>query len=335
MKGVVLESIGGPEALRYADNLPDPVPGPDEVVVRLRAAALNRRDLYARLGQYPGVRLPAIPGSDGSGEVAAVGGEVNPDWLGREVVINPALNWGPHTGFYGPDFSILGVPQNGTFAQFVAVKAAQVFPKPPHLDWEEAAAYPLAGLTAYRALATRGQVRSGEKVLVPGIGGGVATVLLQFARSMGARVYVASSRQEKVDRAVALGAEGGVVYEGEHWVDHLQAMMGLADCTVDTLGGELFSQWIRLSAPGGRIVVIGATRGPVPNLVMPRLFFKQLDIRGTTMGSPDDFAAMIQWIGQHRLHPVIDRVLPLKAVVEAQGLMESGEQFGKIVLQIP
>src|ERR687894_396234 len=183
MKAVRLHEIENPEKLVYED-VPEPEPGPGEVVVRLRAAALNRRDVFVTRGMYPGAKpdaLPIILGSDGSGEVAAKGdGAEGPD-EGTEVVINPALYWGDNPKVPGKEYRILGLPDNGTYAQFVKVPADHVFPKPSHLSQEEAAAIPLGALTAYRALVTRGQVQEGETVLIPGIGGGVATFLVQLA----------------------------------------------------------------------------------------------------------------------------------------------------------
>jgi NADPH:quinone reductase-like Zn-dependent oxidoreductase len=334
LKAVILREIGGPEKLLY-ENLPDPVPGPDEVVVKLNAAALNRRDAYARQGLYPGVRLPAIPGSDGSGTIETVGSDVKDLTVGQAVVINPALNWGPNPRFYGPQFNILGIPTDGTYAQFVKVPAANVYIKPPYLTWDEAAALPLAGLTAYRALFTRGTLQTGETVIIPGIGGGVATTLLQMAVAVNARVFVTSSSEEKLARAEKLGAAGGVNYRDPQWVKKLRSLAGGADLSIDSIGGSVFNDLITLANPGSRIVGFGATAGPVNNLVMPRLFFKQLDVRGSTMGSPIDFEEMLAFCTTHQIRPIIDRHFPLEDAGAAQTAMEEGIQFGKIVLDIP
>lgn len=335
MQAIVLRELGGPEKLRW-EEVPDPVPGPGEVLVRLKAAALNRRDVYARLGQYPGIRLPGIPGSDGSGVVAGLGAGVVGWADGQAVIIDPSLHWGPNPRYYGDGFSILGIPVNGTFAQYVVVPAENVYPKPDHLSWEEAAALPLAGVTAYRALFTRGRLRRGETVFLPGIGGGVALTALAMAVAAGARVYVSSKSSEKLDRAMAMGAAGGVLYTTEGWARALKAQVGAGfDLLVDSVGGDTFAQLVALARPGARIVVFGATAGPVNNLVMPRLFFKQLDVRGSTMGSPVDFTSMLAFVTEHQLRPVIDRVLALEDVGEAEVLMERGELFGKMVLRIP
>ncbi len=334
MKAVILRELGGPEKLLY-ENVPDPVAERDEVVVKLVAAALNRRDAYARQGLYPGVRLPAIPGSDGAGTIETVGSTVKNLDIGESVVINPALNWGPNPRFYGAQFNILGIPSNGTYAQFVKVPATNVYTKPPYLTWDEAAALPLAGLTAYRALFTRGALQAEETVIIPGIGGGVATILLQMAVAANARVFVTSSSDEKLARAAKLGAAGGVNYRDSEWVKKLRSLCGGADLSIDSIGGSVFNDLITLANPGSRIVGFGATAGPVNNLVMPRLFFKQLDVRGSTMGSPNDFKEMLAFCTAHQIRPIIDQHFALKAAGSAQTAMEEGVQFGKIVLDIP
>src|SRR5919112_1379678 len=228
MKAVVLHELEGPEALSYED-FEDPEPGSGEIVVRLRNAALNRRDVFVTRGQYPGAKpdaLPIILGCDGSGEVVARGdGAEGPD-EGTEVVINPALHWGDDPRVPGKEYRILGIPDDGTFAQFIKVPADHVFPKPSHLSHEEAAALPLGALTAYRALVTRGGVAGDETVLVPGVGGGVATFLVQIASALGARVFVTSGSEEKIEDSKELGAEGGVNYNSEDWSRELKSMAG-------------------------------------------------------------------------------------------------------------
>ncbi len=335
MRAVMLRELGGPEKL-LVDEIPTPTPGPGEVLVRVRAAALNRRDAYARVGLYPGVKLPAVPGSDGAGEVVSMGDGVAVLTPGDPVIINPSLNWGPDPRFYGSEFSILGIPVNGTFAEYVVVPAANVFPKPAYLTWEEAAALPLGGVTSFRALFTRGGLRAGESVLIPGIGGGVATLALAMAVAAGAEVWVTTSRAEKLQRAREMGARGGALYTAEDWVRGLRRDLGGGfDLALDSVGGQTFSDLVALARPGARIVVFGATTGAVNNLVMPRLFFKQLDVRGSTMGSPADFSQMLAFVTEHQIRPVIDRVVGLENVGEAETAMEAGELFGKVVFAIP
>ena len=334
MKAMVLHELGGPEKLSYED-VPDPEPGPGEVVVGLRAAALNRRDLFVTQGQYPGIEVPAIPGSDGSGEVVARGeGAAGPD-EGTEVVINPALYWGEDPRKPGKEYRILGVPDDGTFAQLIKVPADHVFPKPSHLSHEEAAALPLAALTAYRALVTRGGLKEGETVVVPGVGSGVATFLVQMAAALGARVFVTSGSDEKIEKSREFGAEGGVNYNSEDWSRELKGMAGAVDLSVDLVGGEAFNALVSLAKPGGRIVAVGATAGPTPKAMTIRISLKHLDVLGTAMGTNEEFGATLDLYAEQGLRPVIDETFPLEETVAALKHMEEGKGIGKIVLDIP
>ena len=337
MKAVVLHELEGPESLRYED-VEDPEPGSGEIVVRLRNAALNRRDVFVTQGMYPGATpdaLPIILGSDGSGEVAAKGdGAEGPD-EGTEVVINPALFWGDNPKVPGKEYRILGLPDNGTYAQLVKVPADHVFPKPSHLSHEEAAAIPLGALTAYRALFTRGQLQEGETVLVPGIGGGVATFVVQMASAAGATVFVTSGSDEKIERAKEIGAEGGVNYNSEDWSKELKSMTGGVDLSVDSIGGEVFNTLIQLAKPGGRIVIFGATAGPAQKAMTISIALKNLDVFGTAMGTTQEFGDMLQFYEEHELHPIINETFPLEEATTAQQHMEEGKGIGKIVLTIP
>jgi zinc-binding alcohol dehydrogenase/oxidoreductase len=337
MKALVLHEIGGPDKLSYEDA-PDPEPGSGETVVRLHAAALNRRDVFVTRGQYPGAKpeaLPDILGSDGSGEVVARGdGVAGPD-EGTEVVVNPALYWGDDPQKPGKNYRILGLPDNGTFAQLVKVPAENVLPKPSHLSHEEAAAIPLGALTAYRALVTRGGVQQGETVVVPGIGSGVATFVVQMAAALGARVFVTSGSDEKLEMAKQIGAEGGVNYNSEDWSKELKGMSGGADLSVDHVGGEGFDALVSLAKPGSRIVTFGATAGPKVTVVMPRIFLKHLTVLGTAMGTNEEFGAMLDLYAEHGLRPTINETFPLQEMAAAMGHMEEGTGIGKIVLDIP
>jgi zinc-binding alcohol dehydrogenase/oxidoreductase len=335
MKAIVLREIGGPEQYQF-EQIERPIPDRDEVLIRLRAAAFNRRDIFVRKGEYPGIRLPATPGADGTGEIVAVGEDATNLPVGSKVVIYPAINWGDHERIYRKDFSIIGVPTNGTFAEFIKVPKKNVFLKPDYLTWEEAAALPLAGLTAFRALVTRGKLKAGENVLIPGIGGGVATFLLQVAKAFGANVYVTSSSDDKINKAISLGASGGVNYKEENWDKRLREWMpDGADLCVDSVGGKSFQKLLNIAKHGSRIVTFGATAGPVPQLVMPKIFLKQIDILGTTMGSPTEFQEMLSFYTHNQIRPVIDSVFTFEEITEAQRRMEKGNNFGKIVVTFP
>ncbi|MSU45762.1 MAG: alcohol dehydrogenase [Lacunisphaera sp.] len=330
MKAAVFSEIGKPLVVQ---QVPDLVAAPSQAVVRLKAAALNHRDLWMQLGLYPNIQVPITLGSDGAGIVNSVGTKSDQSWVGREVIINPAIAWGDDPRAQGPDFRILGLPDNGTFAEQVSIPVANLAPKPPHFTWEQAAALPLAGLTAWRALFTRAQLKAGERVLVTGVGGGAALFALQFAAAAGANVWVTSSSPEKISRAQALGAAGGVNYRDADWSTQLQKSAGLFDVIIDSAGGDGFARLIELARPGGRLVFFGATTGNPKVLDVRKCFFRQINLLGTTMGSPADFAGMTSFVATHKIAPVVDRVSPLHQAEAALRHMETGAQFGKIVLQ--
>ena len=333
MKAIVLREFGQVEQFRLED-VPDPTPGPGEVVVRLRAAALNHRDLWIAQNKYPNVKLPAVLGSDGAGQVASLGEGVEGLRAGQDVVINPSLDWGPDPRVQGERFRILGMPDHGTFAELIAVPAENVVPKPAGMSFEDAAAIPLAGLTADRAVVTKAEVQAGETVLVTGIGAGTATLAMQFALALGARVFVTSGSEAKLERARALGAKGGVNYREDDWPSKLKELAGAPDVVIDSAGGEGFARCLGLLRPGGRLVTFGATTGPVPSLNVFHLFWKQLRLLGTTMGTPAEFAAMLDLVEDGGIRPVVDRTFPLAEATEALRHMEQSGQFGKIVLKV-
>lgn len=300
----------------------DPIPAEGEAIVDIKAAALNHRDVFITQGKYAGIRFPIILGSDGAGICE-----------GNEVVIYPALNWGDDPRFQGKSFEILGLPRNGTLAEKIAVPASHLFPKPAHLSWAEAAALPLAGLTAYRALFTKGRCKAGDKVLITGIGGGVALFALQFAKAVGAEVWVNSSSDEKIARAIALGATGGANYKTPDWHKQLEAAGGF-DIVIDGAGGEGFGTVLKLCKSGGRVVSYGGTIGVVPNFSPQILFWKQLEVLGTTMGTAEEFGQMLDFVSRHQLHSIVDQSIPLVDGAQAFQRMEAGGQFGKLVVSV-
>lgn len=331
MKALVLQETHQPLALEERPRLE---PGHGEAVVTLKAAALNRRDYWITQGLYPGIKSGVILGSDGAGIVSRTGEGVDPAWEGEEVILNPSLNWGERQEAFGDDFSILGLPVDGTFATEILIPATQLHEKPKHLNWEEAAALPLAGLTAYRALFTQGGLQKGETVLITGAGGGVSTFLIQYAVAAGAEVWVNSSSREKIDRAVSLGAEGGFLYTEEEWPQQLLNASGAPSLIVDSAAGPTYDTLIDLVEMGGRIVNFGATLGPPDKLEMRKVFWKQLRLQGSTMGSPVDFEGMVQFNQVHKLKPVVDSTYPLEEGNDAIALMKTSPQFGKLVLSI-
>lgn len=291
MRAIRLNSIGGPENLAL-ETLPPLQPAPGEVLVRIRAAALNHRDVFITQGLYPNVALPRTLGSDGAGEVAGLGDGVDGPAVGSACVINPMLDWGDDPAVWGDRASILGMPRDGTFAQYVSVPAENVFAKPAGLSIEEAAAIPLAGLTAYRALFTRGGLREGETVLITGVGGGVQTFALLFAKRAGARVIATSSSDEKLARAREMGADVTINYrQDEAWFKTARAA-GPIDLAIDSSGGASLARAVGAVRPGGRAIIYGGTTGDV-TLRPFSLFWHHVDLRGTSMGSPQDFRAML------------------------------------------
>ncbi len=320
MKALVLEEKNLP--LRTVE-VAHPVVGKGQVLVELKAASLNHRDVWIMKGQYPGIKYPLILGSDGAGLLD-----------GKEVLIQPGVGWGDHEGFQGSGYQILGLPQNGTFAEEVAVQQQQVFSKPAHLSMEEAAALPLAGLTAYRVLFARCKAQPEEKVLVTGAGGGVALFCIQFALKAGLEVYATSGADEKIAKAKKLGVAGAVNYKVETWAESLKSQSGGFDVIIDGAGGTSFNQLVKLCNPGARIGIYGGTTGSIPNFSPQPIFWKQLSILGSTMGSDRDFAKMLDFVNLHKIVPIIDSVFRLEEGDRAFKRMEAGEQFGKIVINM-
>jgi len=332
MKALVLRETGGPDKLAFED-FPLPAPQPGEVRVKLACAALNRRDVWITVGAYPRIQFPSIAGSDGAGVVDAVGDGVDRAHVGKEVVIYPARDWGDDPRCGGASFRVLGMPDQGTHAEYICVPESSIYAKPAHLSFAEAAAFPLAGLTAWRAAVTHGEVAAGQKVLVTGIGGGCATFALMWAKHHGAEVFVTSSSQAKIDAAVALGAAGGFNYREEGWSKQVQKATGGIDLVVDSAGGDGLHDALDTLGNGGRYVFFGATQGNAgKGLNMAKLFFRQIRIQGTTMGRPEEFRAMVDFINAKQLHPVVDHVYPFAEAVEAHKRMLESEQMGKLVL---
>lgn len=331
MKAIVLEKTGGPDSL-IVKQIPVPEPAQGEIRVKLIASALNRRDYWITRGLYPDMCLPCITGSDGTGIVDKLGAGVDSALMNSAVIIYPARNWGDNQRAYGPEFRVLGMPDQGTFAEYICVPADCVCPKPQHLSWEQAAALPLAGVTAWRAVMTQAEVKPDQRVLVTGAGGGVAGFAILWCLKLGAQVYVSSGNEEKIGQALKGGVTAGINYHKENCYRELAKKSGGFDVIIDSAGGDVLNQLLTTLKPAGRYVFYGATmRNPTSGLEMARLFFRQIRLQGTTMGSPAEFRAMLSFIDTHGLTPAIDRVLPLGQIVQAHKLMESYSQNGKIV----
>lgn len=339
MKALYFEEHGGIDKLKVGDR-PAPEPGPGEVRVRLRAAALNHLDLFV-LGGMPGIPigLPHIGGADGAGVVESVGPGVEGVETGAEVVFDPGLSCGRceycRAGEHSlcVRFGVLGEHSDGTFAEMVVVAADALAERPQHLGWEESAAFGLTYLTAWRMLMTRGGLRPGETVLVHGIGGGVSLACLQLAKLTGCRVIVTSRSEEKLTRATELGADEALPADEQvaRAVRSLTSKRG-ADVVVDSVGEATWMQSLKAAAKGGRVLTCGATSGPNPKEEIRLIFWNQLSIIGSTMGSRDDWRRLMAAVRQHLLRPVVDATMPLAEGAAAYRRLAAAEQFGKIVL---
>ena len=328
MKAIRIHEDGGPDVLRYEDA-PDPSPEAGEILIRLRAASLNRLDVWVRRG-LPSVPKPRILGADGAGVVEALGDGVTGLAEGDPVVINPGLE---HDG----RITVVGEHTDGTHAELIAVPATNVYPLPPNLSFEEAAAFPLVFETVYRMLVTRAGVREGEWVLAWGVGSGIGTAALTIGTALGARVLATSSSDAKLERARELGAAATVNHaNGDVGAAVKEATGGRGvDVVVEHVGEATWQKSLQAVAPGGRIVVCGATSGPNPPAALHRVWWKQLDVLGSTMGTKADFEGVYELVASGRARPVVDSVFALADARAAHERMEAGEQFGKIVLTIP
>jgi zinc-binding alcohol dehydrogenase/oxidoreductase len=329
LRGAFFTGQGLPLEVR---EIKKPKPVKDQVLVRVHYAALNHRDVWLQQDSAP--TQPVILGSDGCGVIEDVGEDVDSLLIGAEVIINPSLNWGSNPIVQGDTFKILGYPDAGTFSDYICISKKQIFEKPEHLSFEESAAVPLAGLTAYRALFSKARLRAKEKVLITGIGGGVALWAMQFAVAYQARVYVTSSSNEKIQKAKSLGAIQGFNYTDPEWTKQALKEAGGFDIVIDSAGGSQFSQLFDLMMPGGRIAIFGRTAGKIPDVPTRLLYWKQISIHGTTMGTRDEFLSMLDLLESRNLKPVIDQIYPLEEINTAFQRMKSANQFGKIVLKI-
>jgi NADPH:quinone reductase-like Zn-dependent oxidoreductase len=324
VKAIRIHEDGGPEVLRYEDA-PDPVPGNGQVLIELRAASLNHLDVWIRKG-LPSVPKPRILGADGAGVVVSGDGFAP----GDRVVINPGLDHGDGR------ITVVGEHTDGTHAELIAVAREQVYALPDGFDFDTAAAFPLVFETAYRMLATKAQLQEGEWVLAWGVGGGVSSATLAIAKALGGRVIVTSSSDDKLERARGLGADATL----NHDTDDVPAAVkeltgGGAHVVVDSVGEATWRRSLDAARPAGRICVCGATTGPNPPANLHRLWWKQLTVFGSTMGSKEDFEAVYELVTSGRVAPVVDSVFPLAEAAAAHERLEAGDQLGKIVLRIP
>ncbi len=319
MKKSILYNIGEKIKIEEVDSIGEE----NKVRVKVRYAALNHRDLWIQKGQYAGLKFPITLGSD-----ACVLYE------GKEYIINPGFQWGPDEKSQSKEFNILGLPLDGTFAEEINIDPSYLIPKPEHLSVAEAAALPLAGVTAYRALFSRAKIQKNEKLLITGIGGGVALFGLQFAVAQGLDVYVTTGSQAKLDAAIKLGAKGGVLYSKADWEKELQSICQGFDIILDGACGPNFNKILKLANPGARISIYGGTAGNMQNISPQIIFWKQLNILGSTMGSDKDFNDMVAFVESHKIIPIVDKIFPFDDINDAFAKLNEGSQLGKIVLVV-
>tara|TARA_R110000796_G_scaffold252645_2_gene390253 strand:+ start:127020 stop:128024 length:1005 start_codon:yes stop_codon:yes gene_type:complete len=332
MKALVL--VDHPENKIQLLEVEKPVPTEGKVLIKLKSAALNRRDQWIREGKYPNIQMNTILGSDGAGIVEEVSAGVSSDLIRNEVIINPNIEWGENPKVQSKGYSILGMPVNGTFAEYVEVEASKIYKKPTHLSWEEAASIPLGGLTAFRAVFTQGQVSAGQNVLISGAGGGVAQFAMLYALAAQANVYVTSGSADKINTCIDLGAKAGFNYKIEDWQKEALQVSGGFDVVIDSAGGDQLNDFIKMMKPSGRIVFYGATNGTPQKLDMFRMFWNQITLQGSTMGNDQEFGQMVTFINEHKIKPILDSVRPFSEIVFAFDAMKAGGTFGKLVVSL-
>lgn len=315
--------------IKVAD-IQDSVAGKGEVVVAMRTAGLNRRDL-AIPNRRSGDADALVLGSDGAGVIESVGEGVTDVQVGNEVIINPALRWYENSDAPPSGFDILGMPDHGTFAEKIVLSREQVEKKPEHLSWEEAGVLSLGALTGYRALFTKGQVKEGDTVFIPGAGSGVATYLILFAKNVGAKVIVTSRSEAKQEQAKKLGADRVLDTESD-WTKELEGET--VDLIIDSVGEATFNRSLDVLKKGGRIVIFGATTDDHVDLNLRKFFYGQYQLFGSTMGSRQELLAMLDHIKNFKTHPVVDRIFALDEAQDAFDYLKEGKQFGKVALRM-
>jgi NADPH:quinone reductase-like Zn-dependent oxidoreductase len=340
MKAVVFHEHGGAEVLRYED-VPDPVPGRDQVLIEVKATSINHLDIFLRRG-LPDMKipLPKIIGSDAAGIVRELGADVKGLSAGQRVTVNPGLTCG-HCEFCAAGFgsqcvsySIIGEHRDGAYAQFVVVPAHVVLPIPDFLSFEEAAAAPLVFTTAWSMMVGKGNIRPGEDVLILGAGAGVGTAAIQIAKMVGCRVFATASSDEKLERAKQLGADILINYKQDEFDRRIRELTNKrgVDVVVDYIGADTWVRSLRSTRRGGRVLTCGATTGFAPQTDLRHIFFRQIQVIGSTMGSDREFLDVMKCIFRRQLKPVVDRILPLSEARAGHQLIEKRAVFGKIVL---
>ena len=342
MKAIAMTGQGGLEKVQYLD-VERPKIGPHEVLIETRAVALNHLDLFVR-NNLDSLKLvpPHIAGADGAGVVAEVGHEVRAMKVGDRALINPGLHCGACEFCQAGEqslcvrFGVMGESCAGTFAEYFKVPQENVYPVPEGFSWEEAAAFPLVFVTAWRMLISKAAIKPGEDILILGIGGGVATAVLQIVKAIGLRAFVTSSSDDKLQHAQKLGADAVINYKTQDFAREIRTLTNRrgVDVVVDSVGGDSYAKSLATLVKGGRLVTCGATAGPRPQTDLARIFWNQLSVFGSTMSNMREFAEMLTFVRKRGVKPVIDQVFPLADGAKAFARLEEGQQFGKIVLTV-
>ncbi len=328
MKALVLSS----EKVLSWKEVETPTPANGEVLVQIKSASLNHRELWITKGLYPGMKLPCILGADGAGVVTAVGSDQDAAWIGKDVVIYPAYDWGAVERAPTRQFRVLGMPDPGTMAEYISVPVSSIVEKPAYLAWEEAAAIPVAGLTAWRALVRHGGITADSKVLITGVGGGVAQMGLSLATAMGATVFVTSSSADKIAYANEAGALGGVNYKEEDWNIQLKNLSGGIDIVLDSSPAPRLDDYFKFLNYGARIVAYGSTGNRNTEVNISKMFLRHIQFIGTAMGSPKEFKAMLEFMEAHKIKPKVHATFPFAEAIKACETLQEGKQIGKICL---
>lgn len=305
----------------------------EEVLIKVTASALNHRELWITKGLYPGMKLPCILGADGTGIVEEVRDPSNEQWLGKKVIIYPAYEWGENQQAPSRNFRVLGMPDPGTMADYIKVPVENIVVKPSHLSDIEGAAIPVAGLTAWRALQKHGGIEKNSSVLITGIGGGVAQAALSIVNAMGAKAFVTSSSQDKIEIARNLGAEGGVNYRDTEWHKKLKELSGGIDIVIDSSPSPVLDDYYQFMNYGGRIVTYGSTGSRKTTINISKFFLRHIQFIGTAMGSLDDFKEMLTFMTLHKIKPRVHSTFNFENAIEAFKALQEGNQTGKIVLR--
>ncbi|MCI0611895.1 zinc-binding dehydrogenase [bacterium] len=329
MKALILTGPGMTELKEIA--VPELSPG--KALIKMKAASMNRRDEWIKEGKYPGIKYGGTLGSDGCGVVEKVFSDSDGHWIGQDVVINPNIGWGLDPEIQSKTYTILGMPVDGTFAEYICVPVDRLQRKPIHLNSLQASTLPLGGLTAYRALFKRGNLKEGQNVLISGFGGGVAQFAFSFAQAAGANVYVSSGSDQKIEKALKLGAKGAFNYKKETTYADLWKTKGGFDLVIDSAGGDQINNFIKTLKPLGKIVFYGATNGLPGKVDLYRMFWNQLSLLGSTMGNDEEFADMLKFVEKNQLKPIIDSIRPFNKIAESFSDIILPDKVGKIVLQ--